>query len=134
MALTSCGGSDDASLPETGNFIRLPGEGASMTAGYLSIASERDDALVAAEVEGVTRTELHVSMEENGVTRMRRADRFEVEAGERLVLEPMGRHLMLIGIEEDFAEGETRRVTLTFESGRTETMELEVRGVVPGRS
>jgi len=91
------------------------------------VASDVDDRLVSAAVAGVKRTEIHTVISENGVMKMRPlTEGVEIAAGEKVVLEPGGMHLMLIGFDEAFSEGETRDVTLRFESGREETVALEV--------
>lgn len=127
-ALAACGASDTGDTAEdAAAFIRLPAPGASMTAAYLSVSRDSDDRLVAAEIDGVERVELHTNNEVDGVMQMRRVEGFEVTAGEPLVLAPRGNHLMLFGVAEDFAEGEMRTVTLTFESGAVETLQLPVK-------
>ncbi|GGY39040.1 copper chaperone PCu(A)C [Parvularcula lutaonensis] len=123
ITLFACGSGDDA---PTG-FIRLPADGAMMTAAYLTVTRDSDDRLINAEIEGVERIELHTNTETDGVMRMRRVEGFEVKAGEPLVLAPRGDHLMLIGLDEGFEEGEERKVTLIFESGAVEVIELPVR-------
>jgi copper(I)-binding protein len=126
LALAACGQTEEARPAEEG-FIRLPALGASMTAGYLTIETEQADRLTAVSVEGVERTEMHVSFVEDGINRMRQVDGFELTPDEPLILEPRGRHLMLIGIDEALVEGDTREVTLKFESGRTEVLELPIK-------
>ncbi|MCQ8184547.1 copper chaperone PCu(A)C [Parvularcula maris] len=134
LLLVACSAEDTNAQGEAQEgFIRLPAEGAGMTAGYLTVEVEEADILTGVSVEGVARTEMHISFEEDGINRMRRVEGFEVSPGEPLVLEPRGKHLMLIGIDEAMKEGESREVTLTFESGRSQTVELPVRGLAPGR-
>lgn len=125
LTLTACGRSGDHE--ETAQFIRLPAESAQMSAAYLTISSEIDDRLVSASIEGVTRTEIHTVINEDGVMRMRPlADGISIGAGESVTLKPGGLHLMLIGLEEPFVEGESREVTLRFESGREDVVALPV--------
>lgn len=125
-ALAACGGG--APEEEAEAYIRLPASGANMAAAYLTVSREQDDRLIAAEVEGIRTTELHTVTSDNGVMQMRPVEGYEVAAGSPLVLKPGGDHLMLIGIEAPLTEGETRTVTLRFESGATQVLELPVKG------
>ena len=43
------------------------------------------------------------------------ADGLEIPAGGEVVLKPGGYHVMFIGIDSQFKDGETRNVKLTFE-------------------
>jgi copper(I)-binding protein len=73
-------------------------DSAPMRAGYLTVTNRgpRARTLVAAQSDAFGRVEFHRTQIEDGVARMRREDRIEIAAGERLVFEPMGRHLMLM--------------------------------------
>lgn len=129
LLLAACG--QGAETPDIrSGYIRLPAEGATMSAAYLTILRDADDRLVGATVEGVERTELHTVIETDGISRMRPVEGFDLEADQPLVLQPGGHHLMLIGLSEPLTAGEERRVTLDFESGATETLQLPVRGSV----
>lgn len=129
IATASCGDGRDAGADRTPDegFIRLPAQGSDISAAYFSIVGETDDRLIAASVEGVERTELHTVIEEDGIMKMRPVDGYAVRAGEPLVLEPGGNHLMLFGLDTTLMGGETRKVTLTFESGAKRVIELPVR-------
>ncbi|NNU16276.1 copper chaperone PCu(A)C [Parvularcula sp. ZS-1/3] len=127
LALTSCGVDGDATSGTVESFIRLPAPGADMSAAYLSVTSDQDDRLVSATIEGVDRVELHTVLDENGVMKMRQVEGYDVAAGETLILKPGSNHLMLFGLGGGFEAGETRDVTLTFASGRVETLPIEVK-------
>ncbi|MEM1380944.1 MAG: copper chaperone PCu(A)C [Pseudomonadota bacterium] len=127
LTLAGCGGDGpSAEAPDAGGFIRLPAEGARMSAAYLTVTRDTDDRLVSASVEGVSVTELHTVLDDEGVRRMRKVEGYDVKAGEPLVLQPGGNHLMLIGLYQPLQAGEERSVTLVFESGATETVSLPV--------
>jgi len=100
-------------------WLRATPPGAMMGAGYLVIdnSSGAADRLLAATVEGVPSVEIHRTVIVDGMARMRRAEPLDVPAGQRVVLEPGGLHLMLMGLTEPLVAGQLRMLELRFESG-----------------
>lgn len=92
--------------------------------GTLSIIEANSD--VAATVELHT----HTMDEASGVMMMRPVDQYDVEANNRLTLEPSGNHIMLMGLSKVLTEGETFPLTLVFENG--DKKETEVRIIQAG--
>jgi copper(I)-binding protein len=90
-----------------------------MTAAYLTLTNSGTTAvrIIGAEAEGAGRAELHRTVTEDGRARMEAVEGVTVAAGESLVLEPGGLHLMLLGLEEAPAEGETRELCLLTADG-----------------
>ncbi|MEM0928966.1 MAG: copper chaperone PCu(A)C [Pseudomonadota bacterium] len=128
MALTACGQGAPDELSISDGYIRVPSPGASMAAAYFTLEGPVADRLVAAEIEGVGTTELHtVHRGEDGVMRMRPVDGYDLPAGGKVVLEPGGNHLMLMAITQPLEAGQTRQVTLQFESGTETVVELDVK-------
>ncbi|MGI9404725.1 MAG: copper chaperone PCu(A)C [Hyphomicrobiaceae bacterium] len=92
--------------------------GSATSAVYLKIRNTtgEDDRLVSVKTPVSEKAEIHVSRNENGIMRMRRlGEGVPVLAGEMVSLEPGGRHVMLIGVQEPLVKGETFPLTLTFE-------------------
>lgn len=87
-----------------------------------------DDRLVAAHSDAAQRVELHTHIEdENGVMKMRPiADGVSVPAGGRHALERGGDHVMFMGLDAAFEQGETITVTLTFEQAGDIVVEIPV--------
>ena len=54
------------------------------------------------------------------------ADGLEIPAGGEVVLKPGGYHVMFIGIDSQFKDGETRHVKLTFEKAGTIEVDFDV--------
>jgi len=100
-------------------MLRATPPNAPVAGGFLTIENRgaEDDILIAARVDGAVAAEmqLHEMAMENGVMSM-----FEVEggiavpAGETVILRPGGLHLMLMGLPEALAEGDSHEITLTF--------------------
>lgn len=126
LAVAACGGSSTPEPEETNAFIRVPAQGAMMSAAYFTVTRETDDELIAASIEGIGRVELHTVTDDDGVKRMRMGEGYAVKAGKPLVLKPGGNHLMLFEIEKPLQAGESREATLTFASGATELISLPV--------
>ncbi|MFV0316784.1 MAG: copper chaperone PCu(A)C [Microthrixaceae bacterium] len=63
----------------------------------------------------------------SGMMSMQPVDRIEIPAGEKVMLEPGGYHIMLTDLRTDLAAGDDISVTLTFESGGEQTVTVEVR-------
>ncbi len=79
-----------------------------------------DDWLVDAELDRCTSIELHnTTIDEDRIMRMRLADpaALEIPSGGELLMEPAGLHVMCIGLDAPFREGETLELSLILESG-----------------
>jgi len=84
---------------------------------YLTIqnAGDRAARLVSAETDVAAAVELHETVNDNGVMRMiPRPKGYAIAADETLVLEPGGKHIMLLGLEEPLRAGDAFSLTLNF--------------------
>lgn len=98
-------------------------------AGYLGVANAGDaaDRLVSVETPRAREVQIHEMSMENGVAKMRHMpDGLEIPAGGSATLQPGGYHLMFMGVEQSFEEGETVPATLTFEKAGSVEVEFEV--------
>jgi periplasmic copper chaperone A len=134
-----------------GAWARATPPGATAGVVYLQMASPIDDALSAAAVDATVAAsaELHESMtassghdmtdhdatdDESGGSEMMTMEpvaRIAVPAGERVVLEPGGLHIMLVGLAAPLVAGTELTLTLTFETGGTKTVPVAVRNDAP---
>lgn len=103
--------------------------GSGNAAVYVTVTNRgaSPDALVGAATDAATRVELHETVLEGGVMKMRFLPRFELPAGGRLEMKPGGHHLMLLGLTRDLAPGDTVRLTLTFERAGRLSVDAPVR-------
>lgn len=99
LLLVAC--ADDPAAPplEVSNlaiFAPLPGSRAAVA--YMDIENRRDAPLVISEVSSPEfgRVEIHESVLEDGVSRMRRLDALRIEAHDVVSLTERGKHLMLL--------------------------------------
>jgi copper(I)-binding protein len=85
------------------------------------------DALVGAASDTAETVELHETIRDGDVMRMRPVVKMEVPAGGTLVMKPGGLHVMLINLKRDLTPGERVHVTLSFERGAPVSLEAPVR-------
>jgi copper(I)-binding protein len=96
---------------------------------YVTITNRgaEPDALVGATSDAATTVELHETVQEGTVMKMRPRSKFEVAAGGRLEMKPGGHHIMLLGLRRDLEPGGTVSVTITFERAGRMTVDAPVR-------
>ena len=99
-------------------------------AAFMTITnnSGTDDRLIAAASPVSEKVELHThKQDENGVMRMIHVEEgLPIAAGETLMLERGGNHIMFLGIEAPFEQGATVPLTLTFEAAGEIAVEVPV--------
>ncbi len=100
-----------------------------MSAGYFALTNNTDgvitiSSVVSPEFESV---EIHESLLENGVAKMRRIPELSIPANSTLTLERGGKHLMLMR-----PTGSANQITLNFLSG--DTLLLGVQASISSRN
>ncbi len=113
----------------SGGWARATVAGQSTGAAYLTIhnAGAADDRLLSASTTVAPETSLHTSTNENGVARMRPlADGLPTPAGETVKLEPGGHHLMLTGLRQPLAAGQSIELSLRFERSGERKLPLRI--------
>ncbi len=110
-------------------WIRTPVGQANTTAAYVTLHNDgsTDDRLIAAAVAGVIKTEVHrTTTSEDGVMRMRPADRLSIPAGQTVSFKSGADHLMLVGLTRPLQTEDQVPLTLTFENGGEVTVDALV--------
>jgi copper(I)-binding protein len=100
-------------------YARAAGAAARSGAAFMAITNETDsdDRLVAARGDAAQRIELHTHVMTDGVARMMEVeDGIPLPAGETVMLERGGLHVMFMGLNGPFKAGATVDVTLVFEN------------------
>lgn len=96
-------------------------------AAYLTVVNQGGaDRLVSVSSSVATTVELHTHLHEDGVMRMRSVSNVDIPAGGRVVLEPGGYHIMLIGLKGPLKEGRRIPLTLVFEKAGSMDVEAVV--------
>jgi len=85
------------------------------------------ETLVGASSDAAESAELHETLREGDVMRMRPVAKLEVPAGGVLEMKPGGFHLMLINLKHALRPGERIHVTLTFDHAAPLTVEVPIR-------
>lgn len=115
-----------------GAFTRAMLPQARTGGGYMSIANagSEPDRLVGAESEAAKLAQLHVMQMDGEVMKMGEVeDGVGIPAGGTVTLVPGGLHVMLLGIEVPFKEGECLELSLEFEKAGKVPVVLNVGGV-----
>jgi len=125
LAATSVAAELDISQP----WVREAPPAAPVMAGYMQIRNSTAAAVsvVAVSSPVFTRAELHRTVVENGIARMEPVGLLEIAAGESVVLEPGGLHLMLFEPLQDLREGDSVTLVVHRADGVCMTVQAPVR-------
>ena len=107
-----------------------PGTAGAETAAYLTVTNtgSAPDTLVSASSPDAASVEIHeTSTDASGMMGMHPIDGIEIPAGGSVTLEPGAKHLMVMGLKNDLAVGDTLEVDLVFESGANVTIQADVK-------
>ncbi len=85
------------------------------------------DTLTGASTPVANQAELHESIVDHGVAKMRAVASLDVGPGKPVTLAPNGYHIMLMGLKQPLKAGETFPVTLTFAHAGAVTATVAVR-------
>ena len=100
-------------------FIHFRPKGMKMTAGYFTLKNltSKELILTAVKTACAKTSELHDIIKENGVMKMKKMESVSVPAKESVTFKPRGKHIMLIGITEEFYKGNSCQFELTRKNG-----------------
>jgi copper(I)-binding protein len=108
-------------------WTRATPPGAKIGAGFVTLKSAgAADRVVGASSPVAGRVEMHVTLREGEVMKMREVRSFEVPAGGTFELKPGGAHLMLMDLKRALKKGEKVPLTLKLEKGGELKLELNV--------
>ncbi len=107
--------------------VRAMPPGAAQSAAFLTLtAAASPAALTGAASPAAASVELHTHTKVDGVMQMRQVPEIPLPAGQPVVLQPGGLHLMLIGLTGPLAEGASVPFTLRFGDGSSLDIEAPV--------
>lgn len=108
-------------------WSRATPPGAKVGAGFMQLRSAgAAERVVGASSPLAGRVEMHVTVREGDVMKMREVKSFEVPAGGRFELKPGGAHLMLMDLKRSLKQGEKVPLTLKLEKGGELKLEMTV--------
>ena len=100
---------------------------AKLGAGYLTVVnSGAADRLVGAASPAAARVEMHITIRDGEILRMREAKALDLPASGRLELKPAGAHLMFVDLKRPFKQGDKVPVTLKFDKAGEVKVDLLV--------
>jgi copper(I)-binding protein len=110
-------------------YVRAVPPGVPNSASYMVLLNNdnRDHALVGVESPVAKVLELHAHTMQDGMMQMRRVGKIELPAGATIGLQPGGLHVMLIGLQQKLVPGEEVPITLLFEDGSKQQIDVPVR-------
>lgn len=103
--------------------------GAKIGGAFLTVRNDGKEAdrLVGVSVPFAAKTEIHESLEEDGVAKMRPIEGgVEIKPGETVEFAPGGKHLMFVGLTEPLRKGEKVKGELQFEKAGKVEVEFAV--------
>lgn len=134
MALSACGApaaNETNAVQETkapsGPIVRLNAVPGRPAAGYFTLRIEGDKgALLSVTSPQAGRIELHETMREGTMSRMRAIPRLPLRDGETLVFAPGGRHLMLFDLAPTVEAGGGMTLIFRFERGAEQRLTARI--------
>jgi copper(I)-binding protein len=108
-------------------WARATAAGAKAGAIYLTLTDTgAPDHVVGASTPVAAMAQVHETVNDNGVMRMRPVPALPLETGKPVVLKPGSYHLMLMGLRQQLKPGDSFPVTLTFEHAAPVTATVTV--------
>ena len=132
LALVCLAQSASAAVVVDKAWARATPPGTQVGVVYANLRSDRADALVSLESAVAERAELHASINEAGMMKMRMLSSLELPANTAVSLRPGGTHIMLTGLRASLAAGTSFDVTLRFRSAAPLTIRVKV--LAPGET
>ncbi len=126
IASAGCQPVDDLEI--TGAWVRATPPSRDVTAAYLVIEnrSDRTRELLSVETPAAEYTELHTMRYVDDMMEMEKIDRLAIPPRGEAALQPGGNHIMLFGVQEALAEGDSVSLVLHFADQATRTVTAEV--------
>ena len=126
LALMACTASTQSGVEITEAWSPAAPPGAAAIAVYARIVMHQDDTLLRVSSSKASAAEVHTTLEEGGMMRMRQLDKLDLKRGETVSFQPGGMHLMLMGVSEPLSPGAALDVTFHFANAGDVTVTAEV--------
>lgn len=127
LLTVACNQNSSESFSIENAWIREAPPNASMMAGYASIKNntDKEQILSLAKSDAFKMVEIHKTIVEDGVAKMRRQDNLAIAAGSTLELKPGSYHLMLMRPNAPLKANDEVTVTLTLiEDGQAQQVDI----------
>lgn len=110
-------------------------DGMSMGGVFMKLENrgKQDDVLVGASTPVADKVEIHEHVHENGMMKMREKEGgVALAQGKTLELKPGGYHVMLMGLKQTLKAGKTFPLTLQFQHGGVQKVQVKVKSNAGG--
>ena len=110
------------------SWVREAHEAAKVNAGYMTLVnvSSEDVTLSKVESDAYESIEVHEMKSVDGMMEMNEVTDLMIPANGQIQFAPGGKHLMLMGPKEHLTKGQKVNMTLTFKSGKKQTVTINV--------
>lgn len=104
---------------------------AKTAAGFLELHNGGQEAVTVTGIscESAERAQLHTTVRDGDVMRMRPIESIAIAPGETVPLQPGGMHIMFMGVDEPLRPGMQVDLTLTLSNGRAGHLKVPVRAL-----
>jgi periplasmic copper chaperone A len=106
-----------------------PGAATTGAAYVTLMGGSQPDQLIGASTPVAATAEVHESINDNGVMKMRPLPAVAIPAGGTVTFVPGGTHIMLTGLKQKLTAGQSFPLTLTFAHAAPVTVQVQVRGM-----
>lgn len=126
LALTACTPSTQSGADIKNAWSPAAPPGAAAIAVYAQVVVHQDDTLLRVSSSRASVAQIHSTVEEGGMMRMRQLEKLDMKRGEVVSFQPGGMHLMLMGVTEPLPPGAALDVTFHFANAGDVTATAEV--------
>ncbi len=135
LPIAAHGQTPPSSLSVENAWARATATSAKTGAVYMTIVGHgAPDRLVAVAAPTAGEAELHQTIRDGNVMKMRPVDGLPISAGRPITLAPGGYHVMLMDLKQPLREGQSFPLTLTFQKAGTVQTTVTVKGAGAGGS
>jgi len=114
-----------------GPYMRASIPGTNITSAYMSIENKNNEALILTGVSSLfsDRIEIHQHTMSNGMMKMRQVEQLVVNGQSKVILRPMGYHLMIFNVKKTLLPDDKVSLTLHFKQQKDLVLTIPVRSI-----
>jgi len=112
-------------------YVRANIPGTDITSAYMSIENENDETVILTGVSGLfsDRIEIHQHTMNDGMMKMRKVKQLVITGKNKVILQPMGYHLMIFNVKKTLLPEEKVSLTLHFKHQKDLIITIPVRSI-----
>ncbi|TWX55242.1 copper chaperone PCu(A)C [Colwellia hornerae] len=112
-------------------YVRASIPGTTITSAYMSIENKNNAAIILTGASGLfsDRIEIHQHTMSDGMMKMRQVEQLIIEGDNKVILQPMGYHLMIFNVKKALLPEEEVSLTLHFKQQKDLVVTIAVRSI-----